>query len=320
MIFRKFLKENMPVAGLLVQELGGAQVASFTDEGWDDEKFFIDYIEVRLCSYECVKKDDGSVYAVDKEGGELILVKAPDVRHFRISEGVTQIYRHAFHHCTKLEEIDVPFFRDEIGLDYYTNIALNDCVCDVKVNFWDRPYDYEISEQLKHEIAEGVTDDYGFVYSKDGKRLLKAADADEYWIPEGVEHIEKFAFIGCSIETLHIPYTCNMDDESYLPDSACEIWDRPYSEMDDIVDCLYCRCDDVVMDEYGVKYTKNGKRLLCATGEFDEKEYVVPDGVVTICERAFFFHKKYLKLIIPSSVKNIGGNLFGCGEGILVRI
>lgn len=318
MIFRKFLRENMPVADLLAQELGlGEAQLNFTDEGFEGEKFFVDYIEVRHNSYECVKDDDGSLYAVKGEGGELILLEVPDVRHYRIREDVTQIYRHAFRHCMILEEVDVPFYRDEIGLDYDVNIALIDCACNVKVHFWDRPYDYEISEQLKREIAAGVTDDYGFVYSKDGRRLLKAADAYEYWIPEGVEHIEKFAFIGCSIETLHISYTCNMDEDFYLPDSACEIWDRPYSEMDDIVDSLYRREDDEVMDEYGVKYTKNGKRLLCAMDGFDEDEYLVPDGVLTICEQAFFFNKRYLKLIIPASVKNIGGNIFGMNGGVI---
>ena len=116
--------------------------------------------------------------------------------------------------------------------------------------------------------------DKGFVYSKDGKRLLKAADADEYWIPEGVEHIEKFAFIGYTIGRVHIPYTCNMDEDFCFPRSSeVMIWDRPYSELDEIVDILYRGEDDEVMDEYGVKYTKNGKRLLCATDKFDGKEY-----------------------------------------------
>ena len=34
-------------------------------------------------------------------------------------------------------------------------------------------------------------DSYGFVYSADGKRLLKGASVKgDYWIPEGVEEIE----------------------------------------------------------------------------------------------------------------------------------
>lgn len=39
-------------------------------------------------------------------------------------------------------------------------------------------------------------DSFGFVYSADGKRLLKGASVDgAYWIPEGVEEIESGALI-----------------------------------------------------------------------------------------------------------------------------
>ena len=51
-------------------------------------------------------------------------------------------------------------------------------------------------------------DSYGFVYSADGKRLLKGANVEgAYWIPEGVEEIEPGALIGCRIGTLHVPWT-----------------------------------------------------------------------------------------------------------------
>lgn len=51
-------------------------------------------------------------------------------------------------------------------------------------------------------------DSYGFVYSADGKRLLKGGNVKgAYWIPEGVEEIDPGALIGCKIGTLHVPWT-----------------------------------------------------------------------------------------------------------------
>ena len=51
-------------------------------------------------------------------------------------------------------------------------------------------------------------DSYGFVYSADGKRLLKGGNVKgAYWIPEGVEEIDPGALIGCRIGTLHVPWT-----------------------------------------------------------------------------------------------------------------
>ena len=55
-------------------------------------------------------------------------------------------------------------------------------------------------------------DSYGFVYSADGKRLLKGTNVKgAYWIPEGVEEIDPGALIGCQIGTLHVPWGGSWD-------------------------------------------------------------------------------------------------------------
>ena len=60
-------------------------------------------------------------------------------------------------------------------------------------------------------------DSYGFVYSTDGKRLLKGANVEgAYWIPEGVEEIEPGALIGCKIGTLHVPWTAHVHEYDQL--------------------------------------------------------------------------------------------------------
>ena len=95
---------------------------------------------------------------------------------------------------------------------------------------------------MEKEIAEGWTDEQGFVYSQDRKRLLKAPPKfKEYWIPEGVEKIDRLAFDHCLFEDLHIPYTCRMDDwpKEEWPVFGNERiqgciwpWEKPYSEKD----------------------------------------------------------------------------------------
>ena len=60
-------------------------------------------------------------------------------------------------------------------------------------------------------------DSNGFIYSGDGKRLLKGADVrGAYWIPEGVEDIDPEALLGCKIDTLHIPWTAHVHDYDQL--------------------------------------------------------------------------------------------------------
>ena len=87
------------------------------------------------------------------------------------------------------------------------------------------------------------------MYSQDRKRLLRAAPiVDEYWIPEGVERIERLAFVGCSFETLHVPYTCRLDQvsEDDYPIfgservAGCVIeWDKPYAMEDEITNTKF---------------------------------------------------------------------------------
>lgn len=45
----------------------------------------------------------------------------------------------------------------------------------------------------------------------------------------------------------------------------------------------------------------------------------MPEGVVTICDRAFFFCGQFLKLYIPASVQVFGEELFGDAGGEIVR-
>lgn len=186
-----------------------------------------------------------------------------------------------------------------------------------------------IPRSLVEDILLSKPDRDGFLYSNDGKRLLMAADAKEYYIREGVEKIEPSALFGCKIDILHVPYTCTLqmdesiendypiwNDESGIGD--VRFWDVPYAEVDHSTNSLLGDEDDYVYDKYKVAYSRNGKRLLFARMDFNLSEYTVRDGVETICSYAFFgiiCKSVFLKLYIPSSVKVIGQDIFGDAGG-----
>ena len=72
-----------------------------------------------------------------------------------------------------------------------------------------------------------------------------------------------------------------------------------------------------VKDEYGVLYSKDGKRLL--KGNVELKEYTVRKGTRVICDYAFqgydgfyIFHSSLTSLTLPSSLQLIGDGAFGC--------
>lgn len=281
-------------------------------------------MEVTRNDYDMVTDEDGAVFVLVEVGRKL--VKAPNVSHYRIPESVQAVSPHAFQTCSRLKKLDVPYTINS----YESNLIEEECGSKVEVTVWDWPYDPHISEELRREIADGWADEYGFVYSRDRKRLLRAAPkVTEYWIPEGVERIERLAFLECSFETIHVPYTCQLQnlDEGEWPVFGSERvagcvteWDRPYSEQDEIEDCRYCGDSDHKTDEQGVMFTRNGKRLLGATANFDEhaEEYTVPEGVVTVCDGAFCAHQEFLTLYVPRSVRVIGDHLFGEPGGKIV--
>ena len=72
---------------------------------------------------------------------------------------------------------------------------------------------------------------------------------------------------------------------------------------------------DAIEDEYGVKYSRDGKKLLKASSSFREIEYVVREGTEVICDGAFSDCYSLQSVTIPNSVKSIGDEAFsGCGS------
>lgn len=72
--------------------------------------------------------------------------------------------------------------------------------------------------------------------------------------------------------------------------------------------------ENAVEDEFGVKYSKDGKRLLRAPKNLDG-EYTIRKGTKVICDRAFLACKKLSSIHIPDSVISIGDVVFArCKE------
>ena len=65
------------------------------------------------------------------------------------------------------------------------------------------------------------------------------------------------------------------------------------------------------MDEFGVKYSKDGRKLLKAPQNLDGT-YSVKKGTKIICDMAFYDYSSWSSLVIPDSVIIIG---FGAFEG-----
>ena len=69
------------------------------------------------------------------------------------------------------------------------------------------------------------------------------------------------------------------------------------------------------VDEYGVKYSADRKKLICAPERLSG-DYSVLDGTVVICDGAFYRCENLQQIILPSSVTSIGDEVFGFCENL----
>ena len=69
---------------------------------------------------------------------------------------------------------------------------------------------------------------------------------------------------------------------------------------------------EAIVDGRGVKYSKDGRKLLRVSGELSGA-YSVKEGTRIICDRAFWYCRSLSEIVIPSSVTSIGDSAFsGC--------
>ena len=144
--------------------------------------------------------------------------------------------------------------------------------------------------------AEGVKDEYGVLYSKDGKRLLRGnRTLTEYTVRKGTRVICDHAFCDCSSLT-----------SLTLPFSLQSIGGGAFTG------CTSLR--SVICNKF---YKVIGQMLLSADGTQviaywgENSEVTIPEGVQSIGDCAFGDCKSLTSLTLPSSLQSIGDWAFG---------
>ena len=185
----------------------------------------------------------------------------------------------------------------------------------------------------KEDLAEAVTDEFGAKYSKDGKRLLKGCDIEQYKIKEGTKIICDRAFSLCSsLQEIAIPNSvtrigdnaflwCRSLQEISIPNSVTRIGDNAFSwcpslreisipnSVTRIGDRAFYWCRSLQRISIPNSVTSIGKNAfqLCKY----LREISIPNSVTSIGDWAFSSCKSLQEITIPNSVKSIGDNAFG---------
>ena len=168
----------------------------------------------------------------------------------------------------------------------------------------------ELEAELSTEVTDeekrnGITDEYGVVYSKDGKRLLKCGNwyLRNYEIKKGTKVICDSAFEWCkSLESITIP--SSVTSIGYRVFSRCKL----LREIKIVDNPLFVVDSDMLIDQKNMK-------LLAYFGT--KNDVTIPSSVTCIGDCAFKCRDSLKSIAIPSSVTSIGNGAFEhcCSSG-----
>ena len=161
------------------------------------------------------------------------------------------------------------------------------------------------------DLAEGVKDEYGVIYSKDGKRLLKGNKTlTEYTVRKGTRVICHWAFSRCkSLTSLTLPsslqsigycafYGCSSLSSLTLPSSLQSIGDSAFN-------C--CESLSSLTLPSSLKSIGDGAFGGCSS----LSSLTLPSSLQSIGNSAFFCCNSLSSLTFPSSLQSIGNGAFG---------
>ena len=198
------------------------------------------------------------------------------------------------------------------------------------------------TEVTGEDLAEGVKDEYGVLYSKDGKRLLKGnVELKEYTVRKGTRVICDYAFGDCnSLTSLTLPSSlqsigggafegCSSLTSLTFPSSLQSIGDGAFwgcssltsltlpSSLQSIEGGAFTGCTSlrsVICNQF---YKVIGQMLLSSDGTQviaywgKNSEVTIPEGVQSIGNSAFYDCNSLTSLTLPSSLQSIGDWAFG---------
>ena len=212
-----------------------------------------------------------------------------------IPDGVMSINKYAFYNCRNLTSVTIPSSVASIGGD-----AFKGCESLTRVIVKDLAAWCNISYEL------GIRSDYGnpLYYAK---HLYVDEDTEitDLVIPDGVTSINEYAFYNCrSLTSVTIP-------SSVTHIGAYAFYDCGLEKV--IVKDIAAWCN--ISFGYAANPLLQAKHLY-VDEDTEITDLVIPDGVTSINEYAFYYCKSLTSVAIPSGVMRIGQEAFRSCESL----
>ncbi len=166
------------------------------------------------------------------------------------------------------------------------------------------------AEVIDEEIADGVEDEYGVVYSRDGKRLLMGnPELTTYIVKNGTKVICDMAFCGCGfLQQITIPNSVKSIGESAFEDCTSLQQITISNSVTSIGERAFGGCSSLQQITIPNSVTSIGDWAFCVCESL--QQITIPDSVMSIGRSAFYGCSSLQQITIPNSVNNIGSNPF----------
>ena len=193
-------------------------------------------------------------------------------------------------------------------------------MCSFRLFGVQKPKEEEVwsTEVTVEDLKNAVEDEFGVKYSKDWKRLLWAPYEikGEYHIREGVKVIGDCAFMLCnSLTSINIPNSvtnigncvfmgCDSLTKIIIPSSVVNMNGNPFRVWNGD---LHNESKAFVY-EHQVLFNKDKTTLIAYRSK--DTNYIIPNSVTNIGDKAFEDCKSLVSIKIPNSVTYIGDKAF----------
>ena len=171
------------------------------------------------------------------------------------------------------------------------------------------------TEVTDEDLAEGVKDEYGVIYSKDGKRLLKGNKTlTEYTVRKGTRVICDSAFEYCkSLSSLTLPSSLqSIGDRAFWGCNSLTSLTLP-SSLQSIGDCAFLGCKSLTSLTLPSSLQSIGDSAFWGCNSLTS--LTLPSSLQSIGDSAFYGCKSLSSLTLPSSLQSIGDRAFyGCNS------